>query len=191
MSHGISSVAAVQTETWFTGFQSQEVPRNIFPRATALERLPFVVGDDLVAVASEVIEQRRDRDEPAVLPAEPRHQLLESGVQRRRLDRAMAECVYDDARAAFGLETILIRFRDRRGESCDVRSSDERVPRVDERPQRIVIRHGRARGERVDVRVHEVAAVLDSLAADIAPERGCPSTWPKWTPFLRPSVAAV
>src|SRR5258708_11403677 len=84
----------------------------------------------------------------------------------------MAEMRVHDARAAFRREPVLVRLTQGVQKSHRIRPFSRRVPGVDERLARIVVRHPRTGSQRIDVPVYEVAAVADPLAARIAPETG-------------------
>src|SRR5438270_13667702 len=80
-------------------------PKQFFPQPSSLERLPLGGGDrDIVALLAEMVEQRRDRHEPAVPPAEASHELFEPLVQVAVLRVSMSEMGVHDARAAIRLE---------------------------------------------------------------------------------------
>src|SRR4030095_865273 len=99
------------------------------------------------------------------------HEPLEATLAPAALAKPESEVRVHDASPSFSLEPVLTLLREALVERADDGPFRRPAPVVHPRAGGVVVRHPRARGERVHVAEDEVAHVLDPLAADVAPEQ--------------------
>src|SRR5215472_1496794 len=150
---------------------SGSAAEGFFGKPAPLYRTPGArIEREHATPRSQIIEDGVGRYEPAALSAQASHQTHKIGLEFAIRGETVSEMRVQDAGSAFFLQPVLVRLAHGSHKRWTLCPFAGRKPAVHPRTFGIVVRHPGADAQRIKTRKNKIAAVTDSIVAQVSPE---------------------